>query len=200
MTELTHTRLLIVQANATEREALAGLLVKLGYADIISAADPTGIHQLCLTERPDLVLVDLDASESAFPALSMIQDLELTPEGLPVIGLTGDRSADAREKAVLLGVRDFLSKPIERTELRLRLRNALENRRLRQQLEERSTTCESRPSAISPPRSTPPGKASRSSRPSPITTMTTPTSTPSVLAWAPLSSHRHSSFQSPLSP
>ncbi len=137
MTELTHMRLLIVNADPAEREALAQLLGHVGYGDIISTDDPAGAHQLCLTERPDLVLLDLDGSAGAFAALSTIQHVTQTPEGLPVIGLAGDRNAETRARAVALGVCDFVSKPVERTELLLRVRNALENRRLKQELRER---------------------------------------------------------------
>ena len=54
---------------------------------------------------------------------------------MPILVLTGDLSADARRRALSLGARDFLSKPLDDVELLLRVHNLLETHHLQQQLE-----------------------------------------------------------------
>ena len=138
MTDLTHMRLLIVDANDGARESLAQLLAQAGYGDIVSTGDLASAHHHCIAEGPDLVLLDLDAGEPARAALAAIQHLNQTPAGLPVIVLAGDGSAAERESAVALGAHEFVAKPIVPAELLLRVRNTLQTRRLRQELQERS--------------------------------------------------------------
>ncbi len=136
MTELTHMRLLIVDADTPARESLRHILAESGYREILESGDPPNSHQVCLLEQPDLVLLDLD-SVTAPAALSNIQHLASAADGPPVIGLTSETRFDAREQAVSLGVRDFVTKPVQPAELLLRVRNALQMRQLEQELTER---------------------------------------------------------------
>jgi putative two-component system response regulator len=53
-----------------------------------------------------------------------------------VIVITGDDSTVARNSALALGADDFLSKPLERQEVVLRVRNLLRTRRLYVELTE----------------------------------------------------------------
>ena len=52
--------------------------------------------------------------------------------------LTADASREARHRALAVGARDFVNKPIDPTELLLRVGNLLRNRQLQQQLENRN--------------------------------------------------------------
>jgi len=49
---------------------------------------------------------------------------------VPVIVLTGDTGSVARNSALLLGADDFLTKPLDRYEVVLRVRNLLRTRQL----------------------------------------------------------------------
>jgi putative two-component system response regulator len=55
-----------------------------------------------------------------------------------VLALTGRADAEARRRAALLGVHDFIAQPVDESELLLRVGNALETRGLRHQLDDRS--------------------------------------------------------------
>jgi putative two-component system response regulator len=137
MTELTDMRLLIAVDDTQARESLAHSLAEAGYADIVSTDDPTTAHRLCVSERPDLLLLDLDIAVSTDEVLGQLQHLTEPPESLPVIGVAGDDTAEARGRAIALGVRDFVTEPGEATEVLLRVRNALQTRRLQQRLDDR---------------------------------------------------------------
>jgi putative two-component system response regulator len=61
-----------------------------------------------------------------------------------VVVLTADESKEARERALTLGATDFLTKPFDRTEVALRVRNLLEMRELHLQLENQNQVLEER--------------------------------------------------------
>jgi putative two-component system response regulator len=61
---------------------------------------------------------------------------------LPVIVLTGDTGRTARNSALLLGADDFLTKPLDRQEVVLRVRNLLRTRRLYVELDEANRALE----------------------------------------------------------
>ncbi len=89
----------------------------------------------CADLHPDLVLLDLH-----MPHLDGIEILEalrsaLAEDGfVPVIVLTADATPVARDRALSAGATDFLTKPFERTEVALRVRNLLQARGLHRRM------------------------------------------------------------------
>ena len=81
--------------------------------------------ELFAEQRPDILLLDLMMPEvSGFDILAQIrahEELRYTP----VIILTAESDPVAKLKALELGATDLLTKPVDPSELRLRLRNAL---------------------------------------------------------------------------
>jgi putative two-component system response regulator len=81
--------------------------------------------------EPDLVLLDLRMPQP--DGLEILRRLRGARESLgflPVIVLTADTSRVARNSALVLGADDFLTKPLDRTETLLRVRNLLRTRGL----------------------------------------------------------------------
>jgi putative two-component system response regulator len=76
--------------------------------------------------------------------LEKLQDPGADPGYLPVLVLTSDHSAEARRRALSSGARDFLTKPLSPSEVRLRVRNLLETRFLHLELQERNRDLEER--------------------------------------------------------
>jgi PleD family two-component response regulator len=80
---------------------------------------------LFVQHRPDILLLDLMMPEvSGFDILAEVrghEELRYTP----VIILTAESDPAAKLKALELGATDLLTKPVDPSELRLRLRNAL---------------------------------------------------------------------------
>jgi putative two-component system response regulator len=131
-------RLLIVHEPGDGCELITESLAHAGYTDIVSTGDPTRTHELCVTEKPELVLLDLDMPGSSHRTLEAIRYLTDGPESLPVLALTADTTPDARRTALSMGVRDFVAKPIDETELLLRVRNLLHSGQLQRQLSDRN--------------------------------------------------------------
>ena len=64
----------------------------------------------------------------------------INTERLPVLVVTGDGSADARQQALTRGAKDFVTKPFDVIEMLLRVRNLLESRVLFQDLQKQNRT------------------------------------------------------------
>jgi DNA-binding response OmpR family regulator len=98
---------------------------------IRSITDSRMAEQVFNDFEPDIVLLDLhmpvlDGQE----VLRRIRGARDKLGFLPVIVLTSDTSRIARNSALLLGANDFLTKPLDRTEVILRVRNLLRMREL----------------------------------------------------------------------
>jgi putative two-component system response regulator len=81
--------------------------------------------------EPDIVLLDMRMPQP--DGLEILRRLRSARESLgflPVIVLTADTSRVARNSALVLGADDFLTKPLDRTEVVLRVRNLLRTRSL----------------------------------------------------------------------
>ena len=80
-------------------------------ADSVSAYDGEQGLQL-LTDRtfkPDLILLDVNLPK--FSGLELLERYD-TREGAPVIVLTSSDDADDRERALELGAREYIQKPV----------------------------------------------------------------------------------------
>jgi diguanylate cyclase len=96
-----------------------------GYTRFVSCNDPREALAMVRRERPGVLLLDLMMPQlSGFEVLAALRadkDVRYTP----VIVLTAATGADARLRALRLGATDFLSKPVDESELVLRVRNTL---------------------------------------------------------------------------
>jgi putative two-component system response regulator len=138
MSKLTDMRLLIVDDNSTNIALLEQMLEQAGYTNKLSTQDPEGVAYLCATWKPDLVLLDLHMPTlSGYEVMAALRELMLEPENLPVLVITADHAPQVRHRALSMGARDFIAKPIDQPELLLRVRNLLQTRQLQHQLQDR---------------------------------------------------------------
>ncbi|PID59958.1 MAG: GGDEF domain-containing response regulator [Gammaproteobacteria bacterium] len=96
-----------------------------GYQHFICVSDSRKALNTLRSEMPDVLLLDLVMPEvSGFQILAEIRsDRKLAQ--LPVIVLTSAGDAETKHQALKLGATDFLAKPIDASELALRMRNTL---------------------------------------------------------------------------
>jgi diguanylate cyclase (GGDEF)-like protein len=106
-------------------EVVQAYLEEAGYSSFVTTSEPRQAMDLFLQQRPDILLLDLMMPEvSGFDILAQVrahEELRYTP----VIILTAESEATTKLKALELGATDLLTKPVDPSELRLRLRNAL---------------------------------------------------------------------------
>ncbi|GAB5602661.1 two-component system response regulator [Thermus sp. FJN-A] len=121
------------------------LLEKLleGEAETLGLTDPREVEEALERFQPDLVFLDLMMPHlDGYQVLRLIR--ERVPGFLPVVVLTADVSREARLRALDLGATDFLTKPLDPLEVRLRARNLLEMRALHQALARQNEVLEAR--------------------------------------------------------
>lgn len=132
-----HAKILVVDDEPSNVRLLERILDLSGGFTYRCTTDPREAIQLFAEFQPDLVLTDLHMPYIDGYAL-MEQLRQLVPEDsfLPIVVLTADITAETRRRALGTGANDFITKPLDTTEVQLRIRNLLENRFLNLRLEE----------------------------------------------------------------
>ncbi len=137
--ELFEMRVLVVDDNETNVELIEQLLAHAGYTTVLSTNHPDRVFSLCKAWKPDLLMLDLHMPKiSGFEVMSGIEDVMAEPESLPVLVLTADGTLEARHRALSMGARDFITKPLDGRELLLRTHNLLQTRYLQLQLQQQN--------------------------------------------------------------
>ena len=96
--------------------------------------------QICLSEKPDLVLLDIEMPD--MNGFDIITRLKMTPflDRIPVIFLTANHSVEFEIKALELGAIDFIMKPVEKSILLHRIELHLRFTSFQVQTEQNVTT------------------------------------------------------------
>ena len=122
-------RLLIADDNAQNCELLDAYLADDGH-EIEFAADGEDTLRRVTSFKPDLILLDIMMPRmSGYEVCQQLKAGEATRD-IPVLMVTALRETADIEKAVAAGADDFLSKPVNRLELRTRVRSLLKVRHL----------------------------------------------------------------------
>lgn len=145
MSEVTESRILIIDDDASVVRTLRQILARDGFNRIASTTDPRQARPLFVEFNPDLVVLDLHMPElDGFDVLGQLAPL-LPPEGfLPVLVLTGDTTTEVKRRALAQGAHDFLQKPFDLVEVTLRIRNLLHTRMLHLRLADENLSLEAR--------------------------------------------------------
>jgi diguanylate cyclase (GGDEF)-like protein len=122
---LSGATVMMVDDDPITLEVIQTFLSEAGYRNIITLSQPEAALETIHTNQPDVILLDLlMPGVSGFDILrSMRADEEL--RYVPVIMLTAASDAETKLQALELGATDFLAKPVDPSELSLRLRNTL---------------------------------------------------------------------------
>jgi putative two-component system response regulator len=123
-------RVLVVDDDPTTTALLARMLEQWGYTDVILSNRSRDAVDLCRRSQPDLVLLDLHMPAPDGLALLGVLPPETRGVPLPILVLTADESPDARRRALRAGAQDFITKPFDPDEVRIRVRNLLQTRAL----------------------------------------------------------------------
>ena len=127
--DISSSRVLIADDIQQNRELLEAYLADEGY-EILMANDGQQTMQLVDQQQPDLILLDIMMPRmSGYEVCSQIKG-DPARRGILVLIVTALNEAGDIEKAVNAGCDDFLTKPVNRLELRTRVRSLLRVRHL----------------------------------------------------------------------
>jgi two-component system, cell cycle response regulator DivK len=105
-------RILIVEDNEENRDALARRLKRRGFEVVIATDGLQGVA-MAQSERPDLILMDMNLPElDGWEATRQVRAAEETKD-IPVIALTAHALTGDRERALAAGCTDYHTKPVE---------------------------------------------------------------------------------------
>ena len=138
-------RIVVVDDRPSNVMVLEHLLAGWRYPNVFGTSVPTQVMGLVERVDPDLVLLDLQMPQlDGFEIMRRLESRIRGSDQLPVIILTADDSSDAKRRALSLGARDFLTKPFDPDEVRMRVDNLLELRHAHLQLRSQNLTLEHR--------------------------------------------------------
>ncbi len=130
--DILGARILIVDDQEANVRMLQRLLSDAGYSQVTATMLPAEVCALHRQHDYDLILLDLQMpGTDGFQVMQGLKANERDPY-LPVIVLTAQPGHKLR--ALEAGAKDFISKPLDLTEIRTRIRNMLEVRLLYRQL------------------------------------------------------------------
>lgn len=128
---LTDARILIVDDQETNVALLTALLRQAGYTIIKGVTDPRTASAAFTEFAPDLVLLDLVMPHlDGFGVMAQVRPLIPAGGFVPILVLTAELTPEVKRQALADGATDFLVKPLDTTEVRLRIRNLLHTRAL----------------------------------------------------------------------
>jgi len=131
-------RILLVDDQPANILVLEAVLEAADFTDVLSTTDPAEVVMLCAEQQPDLIVLDLHMPEiDGFELLGRLAPWTRGSRRLPVLVATADVTPEAKRRALSLGARDYLTKPLDPTEVVLRIESLLDGeltqRRLREQ-------------------------------------------------------------------
>lgn len=138
--QILAARILIVDDQEANVALLTRLLAEAGYANVSSTRQPSEVCALHRRQAFDLILLDLQ-----MPAMDGFEVMEALKTNdadayLPVIVLTAQPGH--KQRALQAGAKDFISKPFDLVEAKMRIHNMLEVRLLYRRLEAQNEALE----------------------------------------------------------
>jgi two-component system response regulator PilR (NtrC family) len=129
-TRAAQARLLVVDDERSMRELLSIVLRREGYDVSLAENGRMAIERL-ERGRFDLLISDIKMPDMS--GVDVLREAKRIDSDIVGIMITAFAAADTAIEAMRLGAHDYLSKPFDVDELKIKVRNALEQRQLRQE-------------------------------------------------------------------
>ena len=119
-------RILIIDDEPPNLKLLDKMLASQGYQQRVLIQDPREVLPSYQQQRPDLILLDINMPHlDGYQVMEQLTGLN-DPLLPPIVILTAQHAKDYLLRALAAGARDFVSKPFDRNELLMRVRNLLD--------------------------------------------------------------------------
>jgi two-component system nitrogen regulation response regulator NtrX len=126
--------ILIVDDEADIRELVAGILQDEGFMTRTARESDDALTQIA-ARRPNLVFLDIWLQGSRLDGLQLLDSIKQEHAELPVVMISGHGNIETAVAAIKQGAYDFIEKPFKADRLVLVAQRALENSRLRREVE-----------------------------------------------------------------
>lgn len=119
-----NARILLIEDNDSNRHLLSDYLHYCGY-DVLSLAEGAGFFTAIAQFQPHIVLLDLKLPD--IDGYTLLEQLQQHPEGLhiPVIVVSAFAFQSDQRRALDLGARRYLVKPVNLNQLKQAIREEL---------------------------------------------------------------------------
>jgi signal transduction histidine kinase len=135
--DVARSRVLVVDDDLPSVQLVQCLLSRSGYRSVSAVADARQLLGQYEQLAPELIVLELHLpGVDGYSALAELRS-RATPADLPILVLSADPTREAAHRALELGANDLLSKPLDATELVLRVGNLLQTRDLHVRLQGR---------------------------------------------------------------
>ena len=143
--EVRNAVILIVDDEEPNVRLLARILARAGFTRVTTTMHSRDVTRLYDEVQPDLIVLDIRMPElDGFGVLAQLRERVSSTDYLPVLAITGDVSAEMRQKVLMAGAKDFLEKPFETSEVIVRVENLLTTRVLHRSLQQQNSLLEAR--------------------------------------------------------
>ena len=140
--ELPQARILLVDDEPVNLRLLVSMLQTDGYRNLVSVQNPQSLLERYAEAPCDLIVLDLNMPVvDGFEAMRRLRALD-DPLLPPILVLTAQRGSEHLVRSLAAGARDFVTKPFDRVELLIRVRNLLEAHLAHRKLHERGQSLE----------------------------------------------------------
>ncbi len=131
-------RIAIIDDSDINLTLLKHLVAKLGDCESLLFQESRAELARCVANEPDLVLVDYMMPD--IDGLGVIEQFRAAPgrADIPVVMITANDDKEVRYDALARGATDFLTKPVDTTEFRARVKNMLALRASQKRLANRN--------------------------------------------------------------
>jgi diguanylate cyclase (GGDEF)-like protein len=113
--ENNHKKLLYIEDDPESREMMADILRIHGYSFLSASRGLEGIR-LATAEKPDLIIMDINLPDmNGYEVTTLLKSVK-SLRHIPIIALSVDAEAQAKERTLAAGCDGFISKPINVSE------------------------------------------------------------------------------------
>jgi len=138
-----NANILIVDDQASNILLLKSILEDEGYYNLMTTVDSRQVISLVKEFQPDLILLDLMMPHlDGYAVMEQLRLIIPADTYLPILVLTADATSQAKQRALGMGAKDFLTKPFDNIEVLLRIKNLLETRSLHLHQQRQNQTLE----------------------------------------------------------
>lgn len=120
-----NSKIMIIDDEQLVIRVVKRFLAAEGYHNFITITDPRETFNALKSEKPDVILMDIMMPH--LTGLDLLKYRQRTPEfqHIPIIILSATSENQVKRDALRLGATDFLAKPVDPSDLTVRVKNAL---------------------------------------------------------------------------